>query len=241
MKCLSGRQSVQSKMGSASRYIFFAKDVAPGGRLTMGHCTETKKIDWVALKRADWSVNTMSFQAVIFQCKIHLYHWNLSSTMSCVGLPVASTGSVVVLVSIVMPSVLAWWIGVVIMVISIIGIGTSILVPIPIWTIFICDIIASPFINSVVRHFSLRIHVKTDTENTRIWCRFYTKVLYFFTDADQSEQRQRDNPNWERTTFRRQPETSDTETGDRYDFARQLENLAIYNILPDISTILPDN
>ena len=28
---------------------------------------------------------------------------------------------------------------------------------------------------------------------------------------------------------------------DRYDFARQLEKLAIYNILPDISTILPDN
>ena len=28
---------------------------------------------------------------------------------------------------------------------------------------------------------------------------------------------------------------------DRYDFARQLENLAIYNILPDISTILPGN
>ena len=28
---------------------------------------------------------------------------------------------------------------------------------------------------------------------------------------------------------------------DRYDFARQLENLAIYKILPDISEILPDN
>ena len=155
-------------MGSVSRYIFFAKDVAPGGRLTMGHCTETKKIDWVALKRADWCVNTMSFQAVIFQFKIHLCHCCLSSFMSFICFSKILSTSIVVFVLIVMPSIITIWGGVMAMSSAIIIIWTSIDILISISPIFFCFVGISLLVRSSVRHFASCIQVKTDTESIRI-------------------------------------------------------------------------